>query len=197
MNNYRKVYRVEHNTIKYALSDIGVGPYRFFSLDVMTAIRALPPQATIEDLKECNELSLRYEPYQYHLKPKGQFKPGKTLPASDRWIRPGPREDPLLREYLKKNYLVNPEDATSGVNDKFTNDPFIFAFDSMEQLNSWFFCEKEKAALNRLGFVIKTHKFKSSDVVLGRSQCLCKIRGIYNRANAFLPMITSLVPQPA
>jgi len=190
MNNYRHVYRVEHSRIIF--NGIGIGPYTFFRMTLSDIVSQCSPDITIGDIKTCQEYITKYEPYDYQVKPLGLYKSGKTLPASYRWIRPGPREDPLLREYFKKNYLKDPENAASEMNESWTKEPFVFAFDSVEQFRRWFFCEKELEALAKLGFILKPYKVKSDTVVVGRSQCLCKLSGIYNRKNVFKVMATSL-----
>ena len=168
--NYLNVYRMENSVLFYdgLTEKIGVGPYTYCSY-----IYAQNPIESIPDAIKmlANKLSVNEERPRYL---KRNIAPGKCLPASSSYLRPGPREDIGLREYFRNHYLGG-GDINSTTLARY-DDPFVFCFDSFEQANRWFFDGEELGLLQACGFHLIKRRIPTSQVVMGHAQGLMKIK---------------------
>lgn len=110
------------------------------------------------------------------------FLKGKALPASFSYIRPGLREDPGLRDFYRQYYLKGgPIDSPQMLD---PTDPFLFVFDSEQQLNRWFFDEEERKLLLENGFGVVKRRVAKETVIRGHAQCLWKTKNLCRQQNA-------------
>lgn len=168
--NYVNVYRMEHRQAFYGgLSEnIGIGPYMFCQeLRNKFIFDTLPKE--IQDLNQ--KLLINEERPRYL---KRNIAPGKCLPATASYLRPGPREDIGLREYFKNHYLGGGDINSTTL--ARVDDPFVFCFDSFEQANRWFFDCDELDLLKICGFHLVKRRVPSTQAVFGHAQGLLKIK---------------------
>ena len=161
-------WRVEHKELHYDDRSYSTSPWR--------DIRKGPYQCGIKSL-ELYDAILKNEPSKSPLKFKNKqfdlaFKWLKPLPASWVNLRPGPREDPYLREFWY---------SLSGLNCERTD--YIFGFDSMAKLNSWFFDDEERAILNKYDFTIG--KYKSKYCIHGYRQSIMPVNKQFIRVGEY------------
>jgi hypothetical protein len=105
------------------------------------------------------------EPHERNIKKFKGRSHTKLLPTSFSWERPGPCEDPILREeWLKrKKFRMNLE-----------SDPnLIFGFDSLEQCRSWWFDKEEIFCLGKNGFIVDEYRVKTKFILKGLRQTIC------------------------
>ena len=134
--NKVKVYRVEHLNDLYSKEwfdneiQFGIGPYIYIQhgTDFMKAKFA-----------RLSELLRRNEPSNANPKKNRLARIGLFATFVDR--RPGPKEDPYLRDKLT-------------FDSKLIENPHMYGFDSMEQLNHWFHDPEEREELDKQGFGI-------------------------------------------
>lgn len=136
MNKY-KFYRVEHSVEHYP-SDMNIpvkyGPY--------TAVTFLRKSNMIHELpawKKLDDILTRNEPANANPKKERLAKIGLFSTFVDR--RPGPREDPGLRGKLTFQPML-------------LDNPYVYGFDSLQQLNDWFHDDEEREQLHTCGFGI-------------------------------------------
>jgi len=156
----RKFYRVARwvtpEESKCILHKTTLGPYRF-------------AKWVASHSKELHEILWKNEPFNTYIVKRvkrngkeitwGDFK-NSPLRASFLMPRAGPYEDPLLKNESWRLYKEGKIDE------------YIFAFDSPEQMQSWFNDPTETKILINHGFVV--FLIKSSDYYLGHKQCLVK-----------------------
>ncbi len=161
MNNYVNIYRVEHRTLHYTNinGQIGIGPY--FYTNTRAKAENLPPE-----FQELTEFIRVHEPRALRFN-REDVLPGKTLPTSFNWVRPGPREDPMLRDWFRHTYKVRIEATEIG---DMSHEPILFGFDSIEQTKRWFFHKKEFDLLKKNGFYIVKRRVPKANVVFGLAQ---------------------------
>lgn len=172
LNNYSYIYRVEHENVYYsALKDkIGYGPYTYIN---SCAHLYGNKDNRVSRLKQ---VLSKFEPRMMRFG-RDDICVGKILPASYSWIRPGPREDPLLRDWFKNTYLNGDANAKYYSKDV-GNDPVLFCFDSEDQFRRWFFDNEELQLLEQHGFKIVKRRVKSNTVVRGFAQALWRVKDL-------------------
>lgn len=165
--NKQKFYRVESNTIKWSTGSItiGCGPYTFLKL--LKNITFVDNKDK-EEWDKLRHLLARNEPFSTNPKKARLAKIGLFSTFKDK--RPGPREDPYLRGKMpiKKKLLDN---------------PYIYGFDSISQLNAWFDDKEEREQLHKLGFGISVYYSKEvlpglRQAVTHENNLICKLESI-------------------
>jgi hypothetical protein len=164
MNNYVNLWRVENKFYsladKYSYKDangpIGVGPYTFVHYfgDLHSNYK---PIAMLAGKLAYNEPRTR------------QFKnPGlhfnRTMPVFYSTTRPGPREDPEMREEFMRIYASSPKPP-----------PIAFMFSTESQLKKWFDDVDEWNLLKRNHFITRKYRVPRREVIFGHNQCVWRL----------------------
>ena len=173
MNNHINMYRMEHATACFPglKEPVGLGPYTFtthFRRNFLV-LRDSPFEKMCDCLRKFEPRPLRYG--------REDVYPNKTLHASFNWVRPGPREDPHLRDWFKTAYLNGKANGTL-TGEGMKHEPILFGFNNEWQLHRWFFDKTEFELLEQNGFKVVKRRVKTTDVVQGFAQCLWKIKNI-------------------
>lgn len=161
--NKKKVYRVEHKSIKpIPTLTYNVGPFMYlnsiFKDDRNKHLR------TENLIKLRNIMGYRDDSFRrlYHnYMDYDKFRSMKAFPACFSLERPGPNEDPLLRTPFSK---IKKEDKLSGL--------FPFCFESIESLKKWFCDPIENKYLQKNGFVISEYKVPTKKLITGYHQSI-------------------------
>lgn len=173
MNNYINVYRVEHSSACFpGLKEaVGMGPYTYSGQfgRVFASARGSPFVRMCDCLRKFEPRPQRYG--------REDVYPNKTLHASFSWVRPGPREDPHLRDWFTATYLGGKANGTL-YSDGMKHEPILFGFNNEWQLRRWFFDKTEFELLEQNGFKVVKRRIRATDVVQGFAQCLWKIKNI-------------------
>lgn len=164
---------MEHKKITYGdmSMPIGIGPYFFLNSN-----RVDYNQRNLFDTLP--DLAYRiYNNEDRQLRLKRDVLPGKCLPSSFSAVRPGPREDPGIRDYFRNYYLGGSKTMSAPM--KIIDDPFLFAFNSYEQLKRWFFDDKEFKLLEDNEFTVVKRRVKKTNIIDGHAQILWKIKSYH------------------
>ena len=166
--NHVNVWRMEHSSLFYndLKEPVGMGPYTYVS----RYHQQVPEPQIPPVVKALSERLYNNEERPRYL--KKNIAPGKALPASASYLRPGPREDVGLREYFRDYYLGGNINGSKMVVD----DPFVFCFDSIGQSYRWFFDMKEWELLEANGFILKKRRIPVKSSVLGHAQGIIKTK---------------------
>lgn len=88
------------------------------------------------------------------------------VPASYKVHRPGPWDDPVMKDNLRKRFGPNPRSEMA--NRKFKG--WAFGFDSIEQFRAWFNDPEELRLLEKHGFKLRTFRVDRKHLVYGLKQ---------------------------
>jgi len=160
-NNKKRIYRVEHASIRrHQNASYRIGPFTYLnSIFAIENNKKLRTENVIhlKDIVSYNDSA--YTRLYNRFMNFEKYKSLKRVPACFSLKRPGPNEDPLLREPFSK---ISKEDKTSG--------KFPFCFDSIESLKKWFCCPHENKMLRRNGFVITEYRIPAKNIITGYHQ---------------------------
>lgn len=169
MNKY-KFYRVEHIGLGYDDEypvRVNLGPYA--TLKLLSYNKKLD---YMHEYKKLSEYMLKHEPMNSNPKKKKFANIGLFSTFKD--SRPGPREDPYLRDKLS----ISTQSMFKNLH--------VYGFDSIEQLNNWFSDSDERKQLHICDFAIGVYYV--SERVVGLRQTVSFKNKIINFLN-YTPLI--------